>query len=150
MHISYYSLLFSINFVKFIYFWTTFFYYFSTEQVHYGDPSAERSYSEDKKDSYRALKPVSEGPVKLDAKSKDSIVVRPAENGEDTSLEAIDSSYTYVIVNKQYVFLILFRLINLRFYTKILHKYYWFQCQKKCIVEQIIAFILFYIKTFLE
>jgi hypothetical protein len=70
------------------------------------------------------LKPVSEGPVKLDAKSKDSIVVRPAENGEDTSLEAIDSSYTYVIVNKQYVFLILFRLINLRFYTKILHKYY--------------------------
>jgi receptor-type tyrosine-protein phosphatase N len=73
------------------------------EQVRYGDPSAEWSYSEDKKDnSYRAYKPVSEGPVKLDAKSKDSIVVRPAENGEDTSLEAIDSSYTYVILNKQF------------------------------------------------
>lgn len=81
------------------------FYYFWIEQVRYGDPSAEWSYSEDKKDSIRAYKPVSEGPVKVDAKSKDSIVVRPAEDGEHTRLEAIDASYTYVLVDKQYVFI---------------------------------------------
>ncbi|CAG2173851.1 unnamed protein product [Oppiella nova] len=45
-------------------------------------------------------KPVDEGPVKMDAES----VVVPAEDGERTRLEAIDSSYTYVIVDKPYVF----------------------------------------------
>lgn len=72
------------------------------EQVRFGDPSVEWSYSEDKKESVRSYRPVSEGPVKVDAKSKDSIVVRPAEEGEHTRLEAIDASYTYVLVDKQF------------------------------------------------
>ena len=62
------------------------------------------SKENDEKDvNPEALKPVSEGPVKLDVKSKDRIVIVPAENGESTNLEAIDTSYTYLIVDKEYV-----------------------------------------------
>ncbi|CAG2107876.1 unnamed protein product, partial [Medioppia subpectinata] len=51
-----------------------------------------------KKSANKANKPVFEGPVKMDSES----AVVPAEDGERTRLEAIDSSYTYVIVDKPF------------------------------------------------
>ena len=54
-----------------------------------------------KKDkSIRSNKPVSEGPVKVDAKSENTLIIRSAEVGEETSLEAIDSTHTYVVTDK--------------------------------------------------
>lgn len=50
--------------------------------------------------SIRSNKPVSEGPVKVEGKSEDTLIIRSAEMGEDTSLEAIDSTHTYVITDK--------------------------------------------------
>lgn len=78
---------------------------FVIEQVDHGESSVLLSKENDKREDVKpeALKPVSEGPVKLDVKSNDRIVIRPAENGESTNLEAIDTSYTYLIVDKEYV-----------------------------------------------
>lgn len=54
-----------------------------------------------KKDfSPKANQPVAEGPVKLDVKTKNTLIIRTANNGERTNLEAIDSSHTYVITDK--------------------------------------------------
>ena len=74
------------------------------EQVDHGE-SVVLSKENDKREDVNpeVLKPVSEGPVKVDVKSKDRIVIIPAENGESTNLEAIDTSYTYLIVDKEYV-----------------------------------------------
>lgn len=51
--------------------------------------------------SIRSNKPVSEGPVKVDAKSENTIIIRTAEVGEDTNLEAVDSTHTYVITDRR-------------------------------------------------
>lgn len=56
-----------------------------------------------KKDNIRSSKPVSEGPVKVEAKSENAVVIRSAEVGEETTLEAVDSTHTYVITNRMYV-----------------------------------------------
>lgn len=56
-----------------------------------------------KKDNIRSNKPVSEGPVKVEAKSENAVVIRSAEVGEETTLEAVDSTHTYVITNRMYV-----------------------------------------------
>lgn len=53
-----------------------------------------------KKDNIRSNKPVSEGPVKVEAKSENAVVIRSAEVGEETTLEAVDSTHTYVITNR--------------------------------------------------
>ena len=53
-----------------------------------------------KDNSIRSNKPVSEGPVKVDAKSENTIIIRSVEVGEETSLEAVDSTHTYVITDK--------------------------------------------------
>lgn len=57
--------------------------------------------AESKKDiSIRSNKPVLEGPVKVDSKSENTLIIRSAESGEETSLEAIDSTHTYVITDR--------------------------------------------------
>lgn len=57
-----------------------------------------------KKDkNIRSSKPVSEGPVKVDSKSENTIIIRSAEEGEETSLEAVDSTHTYVVTDRMYV-----------------------------------------------
>ena len=53
-----------------------------------------------KDNSIRSSKPVAEGPVKVDAKLENTIIIRSAEEGEETSLEAIDSTHTYVVTDK--------------------------------------------------
>ncbi|KAH7639486.1 tyrosine phosphatase IA-2 [Dermatophagoides farinae] len=50
--------------------------------------------------SVQANQPVAEGPVKLDSESHDMLIIRSAEQGEHTNLEAIDSTHTYVITDK--------------------------------------------------
>lgn len=57
----------------------------------------------------RSNKPVSEGPVKVDSKSENTIIIRSAEEGEVTNLEAIDSTHTYVITDRVYVIFIFIR-----------------------------------------
>ena len=49
----------------------------------------------------RSSLPLSEGPVKVDAKLRNTLIIRKADQNEPTSLEAIDSTHTYVIMDHQ-------------------------------------------------
>lgn len=47
-----------------------------------------------------SMKPVEEGPVKVAGKVANNMIIRTANQGESTNLEAVDSTHAYVITDK--------------------------------------------------
>ncbi|KPM03678.1 hypothetical protein QR98_0021120 [Sarcoptes scabiei] len=66
--------------------------------------SDQVSQTEKKDFSQQSARPVAEGPVKLDTRSQSNmLIIRTAEKNEKTNLEAIDSTHSYVIIDRMYV-----------------------------------------------